>query len=133
MTQQNRQKAVNDDADEALGREPEGRQATPPGRSNAEEGGESGLQRLELARLARELGKIAASNGAIRDRVSLRAAKDFLAAVSREVVQERRARHAELIAQYFSEKERAEALSTDPDADPDEVAESLRCETRSLR
>jgi hypothetical protein len=133
MTRENRQKAVKGGADESFGREPEGRQPAPMGRSIDEEGEEFGLQRLELARLARELGKIAGSNGALRDRASLRAAKDFLAAVSREVVLERRARHAELIARYFSEKESADALTTETDADPDTVAESLRCDTPSLR
>jgi hypothetical protein len=133
MTRENRQKAVNGNADEALAREPEGSSAMPMGRSVDEEGGEFGLQRLELARLARELGKIATSNGALRDRASLRAARDFLAAVSRDVVQERRARHAELIAQYFLEKERADALSTDTDAASDGGAESLRCDTPSIR
>jgi len=117
MTRENRQKAVNGNADEALAREPEGSSAMPMGRSVDEEGGEFGLQRLELARLARELGKIATSNGAL----------------SRDVVQERRARHAELIAQYFLEKERADALSTDTDAASDGGAESLRCDTPSIR
>lgn len=137
MTRENRQKAVAGSTDEALARERESRLVPAAGRPNDEERGEFGLQRLELARLARELGKFAVSTGSLRDRASLRAARDFLSLVSRDVVEERRARHAELIALYFSERARLEPLFPEAERDTDPAAaaptESMCADVPALR